>query len=63
MKEHSRQSYSLIDLFGDLGGIFELLTGSIGLLLFQVSEHSFIVTALKNLFMISTEDEDLFKCK
>jgi hypothetical protein len=58
-----RQSYSLLDLFGDLGGIFELLKGFIGLLLFQVSEHSFILKALKALFMISTEDPELFDNK
>ena len=62
-KNHQRSSYHLLDLLGDLGGIFELLTGSIGLLMFKVSEHSFILKALKNLFMVNTSDEDIFGLK
>jgi len=50
-----------MDLLGDIAGIYELLVGCMGIIFYRVSEHAFILAAIKRLFLINTEDEELFK--
>ena len=50
----------MFDLVGDLGGVFEVLTGLLGIFLFPISQHSFILTASKILFKARTCDGSIF---
>jgi hypothetical protein len=55
-----RQSYSLTNIFTDTGGfasgLFSILTFIIG----PISEYSYLVTALKCLYLANTKESDLF---
>lgn len=56
----ARAIYNIFDLLGDLGGVSEVLGIVFGALLLPISEHSFIMDAMKRFFFARTEDEDLF---
>ena len=47
-------------MISDLAGIFELAKMVFGFILYKVSKHSFVLTAVKYLFLVNTQDEDLF---
>jgi hypothetical protein len=51
----------LLDLLGDLGGVTEVIMIVFGLFIFPVSEHSFIIKAVKKLYMAKTKNDKLFK--
>jgi hypothetical protein len=57
---HSRAIYSLLDLLGDLGGVTEVMMIVFCALLLPISEHSFIVKAMKKLYIARTKDDQLF---
>ena len=59
--KHVRQVYDLLDLFGDLGGVFEVFKTIILMFILPISEHIFILRTLKRLFYVKTRDENLFK--
>ena len=59
--KHVRQVYDLLDLFGDLGGVFEVFKTIILIFILPISEHIFILRTLKRLFYVKTRDENLFK--
>ena len=59
--KHVRQVYDLLDLFGDLGGVFEVFKTIIMMFILPISEHIFILRTLKRLFYVKTRDENLFK--
>jgi hypothetical protein len=46
---------------GDLGGLIELYSVILGVIFYRISNHSFILTAMKRLFLINTDDPELFK--
>ena len=50
----------MFDLVGDLGGVFEVLTGLLGIFLLPISKHSFVLTASKLLFKARTCDSSIF---
>ena len=52
-----------MDLIGDLGGVLEVIMVGFGLILYPVSEHSYILTALNKLFLVKTSSPSLFKKK
>jgi hypothetical protein len=52
-----RSAYNLLDLVGDLGGVFEICIMTYGTILFKISNHSFTLYAIKKLFLASTSDE------
>jgi len=59
--DHSRRIYGLLDFFGDLGGVLEIIMVSFGFFLFPISEHSFYMEVIKNLFFArSKHGENLF---
>ena len=60
---HNRIIYSVIDLLGDIGGVFELLTRMVGLLVVSFSTHSFTLSAIKKLFLVKTTNNNLFEQK
>jgi hypothetical protein len=57
---HERAIYGLLDLLGDLGGVTEVMMIVFSFLLLPISEHSYIVKAMKKLYIARTRDEDLF---
>ena len=63
MVTHVRRIYSLFELIGDLGGITEVVMLCFGFFLYSVSEHSFVLKAVKKLFKARTKDPNLFKRK
>ena len=51
-----------MDLLGDIAGIYELIVGFTGILLYKIAEHSFIMTVIKEMFFINIAGNDkLFK--
>ena len=58
---NERTSYGLFDLFGDLGGLLEILT-LIGTALLSIyAEHSFLMKALAKLYKARTKLKGLFE--
>ena len=51
----------MITLIGDLGGVFELAVAMLGLLLFPISEYSYILKALNNMYLANTKDNTFFQ--
>ena len=50
-----------MDLVGDLGGVLEVFLVVFGLILYPVSEHSYVLSALNKLFLVRTSSPSLFK--
>ena len=50
----ARAIYSLFDLLGDLGGVTEVLLIMFGAILYPISEHSFVMDAMKRFFLART---------
>lgn len=56
---HQRKVYDILDLIGDLGGVFEICFQVLGFFILPISYHSFIIKALKKIFLIKTKDDEL----
>ena len=56
----SRRKYGLFDLFGDIGGLMEILFLIGSWLVGTYAEHNFILKALSKLYMASTKEVHLF---
>ena len=56
---HTRKSYNLLDLIGDLGGVLEIVITLFGIFLCPVAEHSFILKALQKLYLARTKQDDM----
>ena len=50
-----------MDLIGDLGGVLEVIMVCFGFIIYPVSEHSYVLTALNKLFLVRTSSPSLFK--
>ena len=59
--EHTRQIYNLLDLASDFGGVLSAVATAATILLAAISEHSFIVRALQNLYVAKTPNHKLFR--
>jgi len=57
---HERKVYSVLDLFGDLGGVIEILMLTCAFLIEPLASHSFLSKAFSLLFLAKTEDHNLF---
>ena len=57
---HSRSVYTLLDLLGDYGGLQEMFFLILGFFIAPFSEHSFVLNAIKKLYLVKTEDPTLF---
>ena len=57
---HKRQIYDIVALLGDLGGVTEVITLVLGLLLFPISESSYNMMSTKRMFLARTKASDLF---
>ena len=62
-KEHERRAYNILDLFADMGGVFEIFVFFAGMLLFPLSEYSFKLRAIETLFLAKTKDSSMFRSK
>ena len=54
--DHTRKAYDILDLISELGGVLNIVTTLAGLLIYSISEHSFIVRALQNLYLAKTDN-------
>ncbi len=48
-------------MIDNIAGIYELIIGTFGFILYSVAEHNFVLRAIKSLFLINTTDPDLIK--
>ena len=53
----------MLDLIGDLGGVLEVIVFVCGLVLYPISEHSFVLKTLNLLYLAKTDDKRMFKNK
>lgn len=58
---HARKIYGFIDLLGDLGGVTEVIMLVFGFFLFPVSEHTFMLQAIKRFYLAKTDSTELFQ--
>jgi hypothetical protein len=59
--EHTREVYDLLNLISDLGGVMNIVTTCAAMLIYSISEHSFIVRALQNLYLAKTKHFNMFR--
>ena len=55
-KQHMRNVYNIMDLLGDIAGIYELITLYVAILANQIAQESFIIVALKKFFFVKSKD-------
>lgn len=60
---HIRIAYSLMDVLGDIAGLFELFVTIFGIIFLSISKHSMTLNTIKKLFMVKTADKQLFNQK
>ena len=58
-RHHYRRIYSLLELLGDVGGLYEGIMIFLFMLLRPIAHHSFIVQAMSRLYKAKTETEGL----
>ena len=59
--EHVRKAYGVLDLISELGGVLNIVTTLASLLIYSISEHSFLVRALQNLYLAKTDNSKIFR--
>ena len=57
---HSRKTYSLLELFGDLGGLAGLLSTILGTLIGPWAAFKFDFKAIQKLYFVFTRTQGLF---
>ena len=60
LNEYKREVYNLLDLMGDLGGVLEVMIFVCGIMLYPISEHSFVLKALNLLYLVKSNDSKRF---
>lgn len=58
--KHVRETYRLLDILGDLGGVTEVIMLLFSFFLLPISEHSFILKALQKMYLARTRNQKLF---
>jgi hypothetical protein len=53
----------MLDLLGDLGGVTEVIMICFGIFIYPVSEHSFVIKAIRKLYMAKTKENQVFQDK
>jgi hypothetical protein len=56
---HERKVYDFLDLIGDIGGVFEICSEIFGFFILPISYHSFIIKALKKMFLVKSREPSL----
>ena len=62
-KNYKRIAYNFLDFIGDIAGIYDLIYVVIGIFIYPISKHSFILSAMKKMFLVKTLDSHLFDLK
>lgn len=60
MLKHTRQVYSILDVFGDYGGVVEVLMNIASFLVAPIAAHYFNLKAISKLFLVKTKDRKIF---
>ena len=63
MVVHTRKTYTLLNMIGELGGITKVIMFVFGFFLYPISEHSFTLKALKKLYLAKSSNPSLMKSK
>ena len=56
---HHRRIYNFFDFLGSIGGVVETIVMILGILMFPISEHCFVLDVIKQLFLARTFDKKL----
>ena len=56
-----RKTYSVLDLFGEVGGIIDFLLIFINVVVQPIQTHGFLLKAIQTLYMVKTRDESAIK--
>ena len=59
--QYSRTIYTIMDIFGDLGGVTGVIVSGLSWFLLPLADHSFTMQFLRNLYKAKTKDTKLFK--
>lgn len=59
--KHSRQIYSLLDLFGDMGGLLEVISILVSTLIAPWAAFKFNFKAIQKLYYVFTRERGLFQ--
>ena len=57
---HKRKIYDLVAVLGDLGGVTEVITLIMGIILLPIAESSYNMMSTKRMFLARTKDDGLF---
>jgi hypothetical protein len=60
---HERKIYGILDVFGDFGGVQEVITALASLALGQIASHAFLTKAISKLYIAKTKDDSIFQRK
>jgi hypothetical protein len=58
--KHIRNTYDLINLLGDMGGVASVIELILGVILLPISAHSFVIKAARKLFLARINESDFF---
>ena len=61
MRVHTRKTYTLLNMIGELGGITKVIMFVFGFFLYPISEHSFTLKALRKLYLAKSKEPILMK--
>lgn len=61
--KHVRIAYNLMDVLGDLAGVFDLAVHLVGFFILSISQHSMTISTIKKLFLVRTSDDTIFVAK
>ena len=53
---HKREVFNLLDLFGELGGVIEIFIITMGIFLYPISKHGFLLNASSIFFKARTKN-------
>ena len=56
-----RSIYGVLDLIGDIGGVLEVLVSVVGILMYPLTEYSFVLKALQKLYLARTSNKNLLR--
>ena len=59
--EHSNVSFSILDFIGSIGGVFEMLSFVVGLLMYPYVSQSFKLRVMKSLYKVRSLKNDILE--
>ena len=61
--EHLRTAYNFVDFLDNIAGMYDLVKGFLGYIMFSISYHSFKLSAIKKMFLVKAENSYIFEHK